>query len=240
MNYKIFGCTNFNYVDVAEYWSRYMQKLDLDYTVYCTDKNSYDHLLECNIKCDYYDGFSQDNFRFTQFGLVRFNILEQLLKQHDYVIYSDLDAIWLEDPLEDIFNDSYDAHLSTVHHPQAYPALVRKKWGMTVCTGWMGFSKSCRDLILNFISNYNFYKGNDQQKFNEYLYSLNNKIYKNIKGHSFALSLKQYNIDILGLDKNIVHRGGNVHGAKVVHPLIAGNKDKHKHALNQLKKKLIN
>jgi len=233
MNYKIFGCTNFKYVGVAEYWSRSMQKLGLDYTVYCIDKKSFDYLVEKNIKCNFYEELFQDNFDFTKFGLVRFNILEQLLEQYDYVIYSDLDTIWLEDPLEDIFNELYDAHVSTVHHSKAYPASVREKWGMTVCTGWMGFSKSCRDFILDFISNYNFYGGNDQQKFNEHLYSLNDTIDNNIKNHSFTLNLKQYNINILGLSRNMVHRGGVVDGAKVVHPLILGARKKH--VLDELK-----
>ena len=227
MSCKIYSCTNFRYVEVAEYWSRHMQKLGLDYTIYCTDEASFEYLTDKNVKCNYCGELFPSRFNFNRFGLVRFKILEQLLEQHNYVIYSDLDAIWIENPMEDIHKEPYDAHVSTVHHSRAYPPSVRKRWGMTICTGWMGFSKSCRSLILDFISNYNRYRGNDQRKFNEYLCSLNNTIDKNIENHSFVLNLKQYNIDILGLNKDLVHRGGVVDGAKVVHPLTKSNKANH-------------
>jgi hypothetical protein len=243
MNYKIFGYTNFKYVDMAEYWSRYMQKLDLDYTVYCTDKKSFDYLTDKNIKCDFYGELSQDDFDFTQFGLVRFNILEQLLDQYDYVIYSDIDAIWLEDPLEDIFNDSYNAHVSTVHNPNAYPASVRKKWGMTICTGWMGFSKSCRSFILDFIGQYySFKEGNDQQRFNEFLYSINKKIDKTVDGHSFVLDLHKYQLKVLGISRSLIHRGKTVKGSKVVHLPITrvGTENKLKALRNEFKGYIYN
>lgn len=221
MNYNIFSYTNFKYVDIAEYWSRYMQKLVLNYTVYCTDKKSFNYLSEKGIKCDFYDELSQDNFDFTQFALIRFHILEKLLTKYDYVIYSDLDAIWLENPLETLFDHQYDAYLSTVHHPRAYPGSVRKEWGMTVCTGWMVFKSSAKSLISDFISQYfSFKHGNDQQKFNEFLYSINKEIDTNIDAHSFVLDLQKYQINALGISKELIHRGKKISGSKVVHPHI--------------------
>lgn len=220
MNYKIFSCTNFKYVDIAEYWADHMQRLGLDYTVYCTDKTSFDHLLERNIKCDYYDGFSQDNFDFTQFGLIRFKILEQLLEQHDYVIYSDIDAIWIDNPLIDILGDQYAAHLSTVHHDRAYPSSIREKWGCTICTGWMGFRDVCKCMISDFINAYHSFKiGNDQQKFNEFLYSIYTKINNDIDDNSFTLETNIYNHIILGLPSDLIHRGNGMCSSKVIHPL---------------------
>jgi hypothetical protein len=220
MNYKIFGYTNFNYVELAEYWSHYMQKLDLDYTVYCTDIKSFDHLTKKNKKCVFYDELPQDQFDFTEFGLFRFKILSDLLATYEYVIYSDIDAIWLESPLGDIFKEPYDIHLSTVHNKNAHPKSVRNKWGMTVCTGWMGFNRVARNLIEDFINQYHlFKKGEDQQRFNEFLYSINNDIDKTIRGHSFVLDLHKYQLKTLGLSKNLIHRGGMTEGSKVVHPL---------------------
>ena len=221
MNYKIFGCTNFKYVEVAEYWARHMQKLDLAYTIYCTDKKSFDYLTDKNIKCDFYGELSQDDFNFTQFGLVRFNILEQLLGQYDWAVYSDLDAIWLDNPLDDLFDHSYEAYLSTVHHANAYPKFVRNKWGMTVCTGWMAFKSSAQILIQDFISQYSSLKpGNDQARFNKFLYSINQKIDKDVRDHSFILDLAKYHIKVLGISEGLIRRGSKVSGSKVVHPVL--------------------
>lgn len=229
MKYKIFGYTNFKYIELALYWSSYVQKLGLDYTIYCTDEQSFEFLKGKNINCEKFCEFPIENFDFTQFGLVRFHILEQLLKNYDYVIYSDLDAVWLENPLEDLLNQQYDAHLSTVHHASAYPGSIRKKWGMTICTGWMAFKSSSKVLIEDFISQYfSFKHGNDQQKFNEFLYSINNEIDTNIDEHSFVLDLEKYQLKALGVSKELIHRGKKINGSKVVHPLITGTSPEQK------------
>jgi len=221
MNYKIFGYTNFHYVYLAKYWSNYMDKLGLDYTLYCIDQKSFDHLTKKKKKCVFYRDQAQDRFDFTDFGLIRFKILLDLLSKYEYVIYSDTDAIWIGNPLGDILKEPYDIHLSTVHHKEAYPQSVRNKWGITVCTGWMGFNRSSSDLIRNFISHYHLFNGNDQQKFNEFLYSINNRIDKSVNQHSFVLNLHKYKLKALGISKNLIHRGKMVEGSKVVHPVIS-------------------
>ena len=171
MNYKIFSYTNFKYVDAAAYWASFVEKLKLDYEIHCCDKQSYEYLLNQKVKCVLSKHlYEETNFNFTDFSLIRFKILSDLLDKYEYVIYSDVDAIWEDNPLEDIFKHPYEAHLSTVHHPNAYPASIRKEWGLTVCTGWMGFKSTARDLIQDFISQYYSFKtGVDQQRFNEFL-----------------------------------------------------------------------
>jgi hypothetical protein len=221
MNYKIFTYANYKYIEIAEYWASFVERLKLNYTVYCTDRRGYQYLLDKNINCTMFDTPTEGrDFNFNDFGLIRFKILSELLDKYEYVIYSDADAIWIDNPLGDIFEHSYDAHLSTVHHRDAYPASIRKKWGMTICTGWMGFKHTARNLILDFIGQYySFKNGLDQANFNEFIYSINNKIDKDIHGHSFVSDLKEYQLKLLGIGKNLIHRGETVDGCKVVHPL---------------------
>lgn len=218
MKYKIFGYTNFKYIDIAVYWSSYIQRLDLDYIIYCTDDMSIDYLQSKDINCQLYEIAPGGNF--TDFGLVRFNILYNLLNEYDYVIYSDIDAIWIDNPLIDILGDQYAAHLSTVHHDRAYPLSIREKWGCTICTGWMGFRDTCKSMISDFINAYYSFKtGNDQQKFNEFLYSIYTKINNDIDDNSFTLETNIYNHMILGLPGDLIHRGNGMCSSKVIHPL---------------------
>lgn len=196
-----------------------MQKLNLDYTVYCCDEPSFHYLTQNNVSCEQYNYISKSGkFDWTDFMLIRYHILYNLLQANDHVIYSDLDAIWLDNPVDELVDLNYDGFISTVHHRKAFPSNVKRAWGCTVCPGWMGFRKTSRLLIKKFIDSYSTYPCRDQLKINYFLYEHGN-INKKIPTHSFELSLPDYELNILGISKNLIHRGKVVPGCKVAHVL---------------------
>ena len=224
-DYIVFGYTNCRYKNLAVFWASYIKKLNVDYIIYCTDQESYKFLRSADVKCAL-SSFQKnsENFEFTDFGLVRFNILFDLLKSYKNVIYSDLDAIWISNPIPELLIKGIDANLSTVHHPKAHPTCIREKWGSVICTGWMHFSDVCAPLIGDFIEKYDQYGGNDQGKFNGFLASLCDNFTTNVPGHSFTIDINAYSLKLLGLHEKIVFRDEKVYVApsftKVLHPVL--------------------
>ena len=77
---------------------------------------------------------------FVWMMLWKFMVTKELLAAGHDVILSDTDALWLKDPVEDLFySNSNDVVASTVWADNAFPPKFREKYGYTLCTGWMGF-----------------------------------------------------------------------------------------------------
>lgn len=223
-NYIVFGYTNFKYIQLALYWVSYIQKLNLEYRIYCTDQRSYDSLMAKKIKCILIE---ENNYKdFTDFGLIRFKIMYDLFHTYENVIYSDIDAIWINNPL-DKMNKDFDANFSVVTHEGAHPPCIRAEWGLTVCTGWLHLKNTCKGLIKEFIEEYYKYRGNDQSRFNQFIFDRDryNTFDKNMSINSFTLALHEYNLKVLGLNDSIIHRGDKiVNNCDVIHPLLYRSK----------------
>lgn len=219
MNSIVYSYTNFDYVEIAELWSKYIQRLKLNYVIFCVDNESYEYLLNKRIKCELIKNLINSEYDFTDLGLIRFKLMIKLFENYKYVTYSDVDAFWFKNPLSELNKNSYDLNLSTVIK-RGYPKNIRKKLGATLCTGWMNLKSSCKHFIQDFIDNYYNFEGNDQGKFNNYLYNLIETIKTEIYDHYFELNLEKYNLKALGLSQNIVRRGSDNANYYIDHPVI--------------------
>lgn len=80
------------------------------------------------------------------------------------VLYSDVDAIWLRNPIDDLLR--YDADI--IFQPGSFPSDVKEKWGFAVCTGFF-YMRPCnatRTLVEKAKVNFD---GSDQRTLNRVL-----------------------------------------------------------------------
>jgi hypothetical protein len=230
--YKIFTCIDYNYRRLGLNWAKSLERINVkNYVIFSLDEKCHDFLTLKKIPSVLYKSEGINDF--NKMGLYRYKILLELLAKNEVVVYSDVDAIWLGNPIPNLINLKYDACMSVEKHKTACPASVRSDWKMTICTGWALFGNSCKKLIEDFVNNFdniNEGKGNDQARFNIYLHSLGDRI-NPTEGHSFSLLLSKYKLKILGLNQQLVNRGkytsrcGRCHivpkssKAKVLHPV---------------------
>lgn len=172
-NTIVFSCTDKNYMKLAVFWAEFLESLKIYYMIYCVDIESFEYLKKNKISCK--NIRTSETYNFKKIDLLRFELIIDLLKTYDSVVYSDLDAIWLENPLQKINYQNCDANLSTATHIHACPWRVRDIWGFTFCTGWMQYKRTMREFISYFVKNYTSFKGNGQAKFNHFLFSLNHE-----------------------------------------------------------------
>ena len=57
----------------------------------------------------------------------------------DAVLFSDVDAIWLKDPVGDILRQDADI----VFQPASFPKAAKDRWGFAICTGFL-FLRPCQ------------------------------------------------------------------------------------------------
>ena len=136
---------------------------------------------------------------------------------HD-VILSDTDALWLKDPVEDLFySNSNDVVASTVWADNAFPPKFREKYGYTLCTGWIGFRSNPKaiGLLDRVMAKAKWRREtSDQRAFNNFLMSRNPSIRKSDLGDVFTAD----GVRILALRPELVKRGEYVPETYVWHP----------------------
>ena len=140
-----------------------------------------------------------------------------LMAGHD-VILSDSDALWLKDPVEDLFySNSNDVVASTVWGVKAYPRQFREKYGYTLCMGWIGFRSNPKTIGLldRVMARPKWQRQkNDQRAFNDFLMSRNPSIRESDLGDVFDAD----GVRILALRRELVKRGKYVPETYVWHP----------------------
>ncbi len=135
------------------------------------------------------------------------------------VVLSDTDALWFKDPVEDLVaGNSCDIVISTVHSRRAWPPRFRKKYGYTLCTGWVAFKNTpgairFLDSLLAMAEENGWYS--DQAIFNHVLMDRDPGIRRSDLGDIFVTD----GIEILALNKDLVQRGDPGPGTYVWHPL---------------------
>jgi hypothetical protein len=217
--YTIISVSNFAYRRLALNWSIALKNLKIkNYRIYSLDRECHDYLLKKDVNSVLLPSSDCDSFNKT-LSMKRFYIIEELLSKGEAVIYSDVDAVWVQDPTSDL--GDFDMHFSVAVHPCAYPRHIREKWGSTICTGWLAFKSTALPLIQDFIKNHEKHNGgradrDDQYRFNAYIDSKEPHFNKPPLGHTFSFNIGK--LKALGLCKNLILRGNLTRKCKVCHP----------------------
>jgi L-rhamnose mutarotase len=206
---KIIAFGNARYKRIAHNWAIYLRNHGINnYTIYSLDCEIYEYLIENKINTELLDLniFEDKTWKWRE----RVKFVSALLNKGTSVLHSDLDAIWLKNPLSFIKEDN-DIVAST----GTYPKDIYKKIGFTVCMGWIYYKSSpiVKILLENTLNqgvNHNF---DDQVEFNR-------EIFNNPKYSSLNLKTLDQSIISIGQTHN--------ENTYVAHPLSPKHIDREK------------
>jgi hypothetical protein len=172
----IFTVVNAAYMHLGEAWARKVCKVaGLDPTFVCTDTISYAYLSGLGFSCtlgvsdrprsqtgktDYpASTFPSDEASFTVSQ--KLTTALSYLQQGQSVIFSDVDAIWIRNPVPDLLK--IDCDLS--FQPASFPAEAKAAWGFAVCTGFFHL-RPTPPVILLVQASIRRFDGSDQRSVN--------------------------------------------------------------------------
>jgi hypothetical protein len=161
---KIIAFGNKRYKRVAHNWALYLQRHGIEnYTIYSLDQEIYDYLVENKINTEYLPGW-EGNFYCK--WRERLNFTFELLNEGTSVLHSDLDAVWLKNPLGLL--EDYDIVAGT----GKFPGITYEKIGFTLCMGWIYFKPSTivKELLQNTLDRTPPKVFDDQREFNRELF----------------------------------------------------------------------
>lgn len=217
-NLIIISCANYGYIRVAINWARHLSALDISgYIVFALDKKSYDILSNENINTLLFEIDAKD---WGALMYYKMRIPYEILKINIDVLWSDLDAVWLRNPLEYINIPDCDIIGSIVEHEKAWPPTVREVWKFTICTGWIYFRNThpTKNMLCNILEVTPF--SSDQKVFNEYLLK-QNPLITHMQDGSRLLKTDQFTIKVLS--SLVINRGNYLKDLYVCHPLSEKN-----------------
>lgn len=215
----ILGFADKNYQEIAVNWVRYINKLDIkNYVIIALDGEAFDYLNKHKInvvKCE--GSVSKKSGSGWKWRMDR---IRELVDSSINVIHSDLDAVWLRNPLGILNN--FDIVASSVEN--GFPTETSNRWGFTICMGWIFYranSKVSSFLCKIFNSDKDY---DDQTEFNNYLsscISLSKMDTLHCGSHKFKIK----DIDIKILNPEIIKRGDYNESALVCHPIMKKKAD---------------
>jgi len=205
---KIITFGNSAYIEVAKLWLKYISKLDLmkNVSIIALDEQIKKELSKYNV--DIIDaGYDIKSKGINDFWKFRCEIFLEIYEKYGSFIHSDLDAIWLKNPITYLKNIENNLIFSqgTIH-----PLKVFKKFGIVACCGFFQVNESAASKLFlkKLISDVELY-GDDQESVNNILFK--NKINLNFKNpyhekitfnNKESYSLKCSNLPICGELKN--------------------------------------
>lgn len=146
--------------------------------------------------------------------------IKHLLEKGNDVIASDVDAIWLKNPVKDLFADNSEDIVA--HRAFNHPLEFKQKYGYVPCMGWAGFKSNPK--VIAYLDRVLFEAGkqkekSDQRSFSSFLMSRNPDVRKSDLGNVFIAD----DLRILILRKELVRRGKHISPETYVwHPYVAG------------------
>lgn len=163
-----------SYVLVEENFIIHMEKVSVlnrgDLFVLCLDDKTMKALGRLGVTCVPLEGFRGHKDIWT----VRVKVLSCLIEAGHNVLLSDSDALWLKDPMQDIFLSHATAGSEVISQRGSFPSNFGHRWGATICMGFAFFRARSRG-ISTFLDK--FYetvlvKGDDQVAVNHALSDL--------------------------------------------------------------------
>jgi hypothetical protein len=216
----ILSFCNFDYVKVALNWVEYLNKLEINnYLIVALDSETETFLKDHNVNTKLIKG--EIPKRSGKGWRWRFQQTYEFVKDGYNVIHSDLDAVWLKNPL-DIIDTKYDIIAST--DTGGFPPETYQKWNFTMCMGWMYYAST--NATLNLFESILKNKKNfdDQMEFNNYISDKVGirDIYIKMDG---SKKIQIDNAIICVLNENVIKRSDYDENAFVCHPLMKKKAD---------------
>ena len=226
------------YSEVALNWASAMNRLSIEnYVIFCFDDESCERLESAGInvcqgstlriarsanwwkKLQYKLGLLTATELYTEsdFSILwktRFEIILELLRADLDIIHSDLDAVWLRNPLTSYLDPLKDYHIigSIVEHEHAFPVEARQVFGFTICMGFVVFR--AHPSTIKFLKTMYGRLGDDQEEFNKLMLESHVKNEKTDFGHL----LETKDLKVAALKSGIVNRGGRIPDVYICHP----------------------
>jgi hypothetical protein len=168
---KIIAFGNSRYKRIALNWARHLEALKIsNYTIYSTDRDIYNFLMVHKINTELipFDPSKNNSSSVKTHHLIwdlRFKFMSDLLNQGYDVLHSDLDAVWLRNPINFISGE-YDIISSSGNMPKVMYDVL----GLTFCMGWIYIKSNGKTLnIFKNILSKNSHQFDEQVSFNRYL-----------------------------------------------------------------------
>ena len=148
-NYLIISFCSYDYVKLAEIWVQKLVNLNItNYLIISTDKKTYNHFISKNINTELRNYNKKETFWVYRIKILK-NFFEK--NKYDYLIHSDLDAVWEKNICEELFNenDNIDLFFS---QGTIFPKEHLEKHKFVLCCGF--FCIKYNKKTLNFFKNY--------------------------------------------------------------------------------------
>jgi len=219
----IISFTDKNYKEIALNWAKHLEKLKIfNFSIVCVDKDSESFLSDHGVPTILNESWTPSKTHGTGWAN-RTKIIYNLLKQNDYILHSDLDAVWVKNPLNFIPKNTHDI----VSSCGTFPRNIFQKIGLTCCMGWI-FYKSNRsvyklfDRVLDTDEDFD-----DQVRFNNLMLGSSQKnALVNIDDHT--KDLRTDDLYIRFLSQKIISREQKIENAYVKHPYSPKSSDRKK------------
>lgn len=215
----ILGFADKHYQQIAINWVQYINKLAIkNYVIIALDTEAFEYLNDLQINVVMCEGsISKKSGSGWKWRMDR---IRELVDSSINVIHSDLDAVWLKNPLGIL--DNFDIVASSVVH--GFPTETSNRWGFTICMGWIFYraTKNVSSLLCKIFDGTKDY--DDQTEFNNYL-SSNISLDEMNKLQCGSREFKIQDIDIKILNSEIIKRGDYNETALVCHPMMKKKAD---------------
>jgi hypothetical protein len=174
----VFTVLNSEYSDIGRLWARLLRKAGVsNFFIVCTDEKCESIFKSEGIatllltpqgdvsseKLSVKTSTFPNDYAVFVVSL-KFQVMAALLKAGWDAVFSDVDALWLKNPLNYIYSMDRDV----VFQPASFPKDVKQAWGFTVCTGFLGLRSSGKTVQLLQAAQAAF-AGSDQAAFNTVL-----------------------------------------------------------------------
>jgi hypothetical protein len=151
-NYLIISFCNYDYVKLAEIWVAELSKLNItNYIIISADQKTYEHLKSKNINTELRNYDTKESF-----WVYRIKVIQTFLEKntHDYLVHSDLDAIWKKNICEELFNENNDTDLF-FSQGTTFPEEHLSKHKFVLCCGFFCIKSNKKTLkfMKKYISN---------------------------------------------------------------------------------------
>lgn len=186
--------SNWDYIEITLNWIAALKRLNIDsYLIVSLDRKLHEYLNENGLR----NVLIETDNNHSDIWKIKLEISSQLANNNIDFIYSDVDAVWLKNPLYKYFHENCGYNIiftmGTIH-----PSNIYKKWGFVLCAG-MYYVKSCnatRELLASALDEF-LITNDDQEALNNVLYKMDIKWEFESKRNIYVRGLKKGYIDKL-------------------------------------------